>query len=285
MREACESRQWSVGDIDWDAPGHADTDTAQALSGFLTDVVWVEYVAEPIFEAMASNTEDADLHAIYRSFGGDERRHADAEMAIMRRWDLLKPGEMPSPNVNIRHLHRELSRHSGALHPTILAAIIPMLELLLDGALIRFLLEATKDPIVHRAFSLINKDESRHLAVDFHVLESSGRDERFLEQARYITSAATNRHILWALFFGLMPYLARARFNLEAMGLEYSRVQRMLRRYVDLGNGNAEIAKNPCYKVVRLYAAKLARGDFLIEELLARLSDAVASLPLRSRFF
>jgi len=285
MRDACVQHRWTVDDIDWEGEGCESPETAAALQGFLTDVVWVEYVAEPIFEAMAKNTDDPLLAEIYGHFGADERRHAEAEMQIMRRWGLLDTGEMPAPNVNIRQLHRELSVHSASLHPTILAAIIPMLELLLDGALVRFLLEATSDPVVHRAFARINKDESRHLAIDFHVLESSGRDERLLEQARYITAATTNRHILWALFFGLMPYLARARFNLEAMGLDYAKVERMLRRYVDLGDSNREIAKNPCYRVVRLYAAKLARGDFVLEGMLARLSDVVAGLPLTSRFF
>ena len=285
MRRACEDFQWSVDDVDWDAPGHADRATAESLRGFLSDVVWVEYVAEPIFTAMADNVTDPDLQAIYRSFSADERRHADAELELMVRWGLLRRGEMPSPNVNIRTLHRQLSKHSAAIHPSVLVAVIPMLELLLDGALIRFLMEASDDPVLHSAFARINRDESRHLAVDFYVLETDAQQYSTLGHARNIVSTVTNRHILWALFFGFIPYLGRARLNLEAMGLDYANVRRMLRRYVDLGDDNPAIARNPCYRAVRLYAAKLARGDFVLEDMLARLSDAVAKVGRPSRFF
>lgn len=46
----------------------------------------------------------------------------------------------------------------------ILGAVIPMLEVALDGALCTFLLETVDDPVCHQAFELINGDEARHLA-------------------------------------------------------------------------------------------------------------------------
>ena len=184
MRQACEDYQWSLDDVDWAGPGCADRETARSLEGFLSDVVWVEYVAEPIFEEMANHSVDPNLQAIYRSFSADERRHADAELKLMQRWGLLNPGEMPTPNVNIRTLHHQLARHSAAVHPSILVAIMPMLELLLDGALIRFLMEATDDPVMHSAFARINKDESRHLAVDFYMLQADAEEKSALDHAR-----------------------------------------------------------------------------------------------------
>ena len=49
-----------------------------------------------------------------------------------------------------------------------------MLEVALDGALVKFLLDEVADPLCHEVFDKINSDESRHLAVDFHVLELLG---------------------------------------------------------------------------------------------------------------
>lgn len=51
----------------------------------------------------------------------------------------------------------------------ILGAVIPMLEVALDGALCTFLLDSVDDPVCHQAFKLINGDEARHLGVGFLV--------------------------------------------------------------------------------------------------------------------
>ena len=276
MKAKCARLQWSLDEIDWDAPGRISQSEAARLEGFLGDVVWIEYIAQPIFQAMARNVEDEDLREIYESFARDERRHAEAEMELMHRWGLLKRGMMPSPNLNIRVLFDQLSKHCHELHPSILSSIIPVLELVLDGALIRYLSEAVDDPVFHRAFDLINRDESRHLAIDFHVLSQCGQDASMGWHARNISGALINPHILMAFIFGLMPYLARAWNNLAYMGMDLKLVKKMLRRYVDLGDSDAGVARNPCYRVVRRYAAHLERGELRFEHFLVELSDAVA---------
>ena len=276
MKAKCDRLQWSLDDIDWDGPGKLPPEEAKRLEGFLGDVVWIEYIAQPIFQAMAKNVTDPVLRAIYESFAEDERRHAEAEMEVMHRWGLLKRGTMPSPNINIRVLFDQLSKHSHELHPSILSSIIPVLELVLDGALIRYLSEAVDDPVFHQAFDLINRDESRHLAIDYHVLAQCGSDASMGWHARNISTAVINPHILLALTFGLMPLLARAWDNLEHMGMDLNLVKKMLRRYVDLGDSDKGVARNPCYRVVRRYAAHLERGELRFERLLVELSDAVA---------
>ncbi len=123
MKAKCAQLQWSLDDIDWDGPGKISKEEAQRLEGFLGDVVWVEDIAQPIFQAMAKNVADSDLREIYESFAEDERRHAEAEMEVMHRWGLLKRGTMPTPNVNIRVLFDQLSKHAHELHPSILSSI------------------------------------------------------------------------------------------------------------------------------------------------------------------
>ena len=53
-----------------------------------------------------------------------------------------------------------------------------MLEVALDGALLKFLLDEVHDPVCHQVFEKINNDESRHIAVDFDVLNMIGNATR-----------------------------------------------------------------------------------------------------------
>ncbi len=71
-----------------------------------------------------------------------------------------------------------------------LGTVIPMLEVALDGALLKFLLEEVNDPVCHQVFEKINNDESRHLAVDFEVLDMIGHAK--IRKARRSTSSATS---------------------------------------------------------------------------------------------
>src|ERR1051326_9378286 len=79
MRRKCQAGQWSLADIDWNAPGAEAVTPAQAerMKRFMADLVWIESFGQYAFEAMAAKTKDPDLRAIYESFAVDELRHAD----------------------------------------------------------------------------------------------------------------------------------------------------------------------------------------------------------------
>ncbi|MEO8698854.1 MAG: hypothetical protein ABI867_02390, partial [Kofleriaceae bacterium] len=61
--------------------------------------------------------------------------------------------------------------------PEIANAYITSGELILDVALLRSLDDYVADDMSHRAMHLINRDESRHIAVDFHMTEFYCSDE------------------------------------------------------------------------------------------------------------
>jgi len=278
MRAASEAGQWSLDKFDWDAPGRPDREEAVRYQGFLSDVVWIELVAEPVFQAMTRQVEDADLAAVYDLFGRDERRHAEAEMALMRRWRLLKAGEMPMAERNVMRMYEALAKHSHALHPSVLSGMTPLLELLLDGALVRFLYGQVTDPVFRDVFDHINKDESRHIAIDFYALEHFAETRGPWQLVHDSARACTNAHLMQGLLFGFFPYVARARDNLASFGMDFTLIRKMLRRYIDLGESNAAIRKNPVFRAVRVYARKLERDDYRLEDALLRLSDAVGDL-------
>src|SRR5246500_1288585 len=176
MLAKIKDRQWALADIDWDAPG-ADTirpEFRPKLKAFMADLCWIENIGARGFSALAKKAPNPTLGEIYRYFHAEEQRHANAELALMRRWGMLEHGEMPEPNVNIRMAIEWLDRFADDMPLSVLGTVIPMLEGALDGALLKFLLDEVHDPVCHQVFEKINADESRHLAVDFQVLDMLG---------------------------------------------------------------------------------------------------------------
>src|SRR6476661_1443083 len=163
MLAKIKDRQWALADIDWEAPGAELITDEQwpSLKDFMADLVWIENVGARGFAAMAKQTDDATLKAIYTYFHAEEQRHANAELALMKRWGMLEGEDLPEPNVNIRLAIEWLDTHADRMPLSVLGTVIPMLEVALDGALLKFLLEEVHDPVCHQVFEEINNDESR----------------------------------------------------------------------------------------------------------------------------
>ena len=176
MLAKIKDRQWALADIDWDAPG-AETigdEFRPKLKKFMADLTWIENIGARGFAALATKAPTETIAEIYRYFHAEEQRHANAELALMKRWGMLEQGEVPEPNVNIRLAIEWLDKFSDDMPLSVLGTVIPMLEVALDGALLKFLLEEVSDPVCHQVFEKINNDESRHIAVDFEVLDMIG---------------------------------------------------------------------------------------------------------------
>ena len=60
---------------------------------------------------------------------------------------MLDEGELPEPSVNIRLAIEWLDRYSDDMPLSVLGTVIPMLEVALDGALLKFLLDTVEDPV------------------------------------------------------------------------------------------------------------------------------------------
>lgn len=94
-----------------------------------------------------------------------------AAMALMKLWGMLDGVERPEPNTNIRLVVEWLDRCTDDQPLVVLGSVIPMLEVVLDGSLCKFVLEKVQVPACHEAFGKIKDDEPRRLGVDLHVLE------------------------------------------------------------------------------------------------------------------
>ena len=127
----------------------------------MADLCWIENIGARGFAALAKKAPDPTIAEIYRYFHAEEQRHANAELALMKRWGMLEDGEVPEPNVNIRLAIDWLDRWADDMPLSLLGTVIPMLEVALDGALLKFLLDEVHDPVCHQVFEKINNDESR----------------------------------------------------------------------------------------------------------------------------
>ncbi|MEU9805216.1 ferritin-like domain-containing protein [Mycobacterium sp. NPDC050853] len=257
MLQTIKDKQWALADVDWDAPGAEQITDEQRpkLKAFMADLVWIENIGARGFSALAKKAPNETLAEIYRYFHAEEQKHANAELALMRRWGMLEKDEVPVPNVNVRLAIEWLDRYSDGLSLTILGTIIPLLEVALDGALLKFLLEEVNDPICHEAFRHINSDESRHLAVDFHVLDMMGQGTLRRVVVGNV-GTVLNPSLLMGLLLGLgtgIPLINRIKGNLIGMGLREQRLYDAMERFVSIGN-RGKGTRLLVYQVLRLGA-------------------------------
>ena len=246
-------RQWALGDIDWSAPGaeRVGNDQREVLKDFMADLVWIEHVGARGFAALATKTDDPVLAEIYRWFHAEEQRHANAELALMQRWGMIEADEIPEVNTNIRLVIDWLDNHANAISLGTLTTVIAMLETALDGALVKFLLDEVDDPVCHEVFTHINADESRHLAVDFHVMELMGMRPQARESLLFIAGLAKPRVLIGVLAY--LPLLNRMRDNIVKTGLDEQRLYQAIRRFDQIGSRSPHTRRYAAYRFMRAH--------------------------------
>ncbi|WP_405489704.1 ferritin-like domain-containing protein [Nocardia sp. NBC_00511] len=281
MLTTIRDRQWALADIDWDAPGaELITDEQRpSLAKFMADLVWIEHVGARGFAALTLHAPDGPLKEIYRHFHAEEQKHANAELALMRRWGMLDGDAMPEPNKNIRLVIQWLDRYGDGLSLPVLGTVIPSLECALDGALVKFLLDEVRDPLCHEVFRHINSDESRHLAVGFQVLEQLGAGPM-----RRIAIETAGFALRPSLLMGAIlytPLLSRMSTNIMAMGLDEEKLWNAVRRYEKAGDRAPDIKRMPLFHVVRMHGRATINRIQPIQGLNDALNTAIDHFPVR----
>lgn len=254
MLTKVKSTQWALSDIDWDAPG-ADLITEEQwpkLKEFMTDLMWIEHVGARAFAAMAKKAPTDTLREIYTYFHAEEQRHANVEMALMKRWGMLDGDELPEPNINLRLVIEWLDRHSDEVPVYVLGTVVPMLEIALDGALCKFLLDTVDDPVCHQAFEKINDDESRHLGVGFSVMEMQGHGATYIKTVEMAAQIANPRVILGIASY--FPLLNKMRDNVVAMGLSEEKLYACMEKFEKIGGRTKEGRSNPWFQIIKFHS-------------------------------
>jgi hypothetical protein len=254
MLQTVKDKQWSLADVDWDAPGAEEmTDALRArMRPFMADLVWIEHVGARGFASLATKAPTPTIAEIYRYFHAEEQKHANAELALMKRWGMLEDGTMPEPNINIKMAIKVLDEFGDSLPLSGLATLIPLLECALDGALVKFLLDEVPDPVCHEVFRHINSDEARHIAVDFQVLELIGAGP--LHQLLIESSRNLKPQVILGLIVVFTPLISKMRDNIVAMGLPEQRLYSAVKRFSTIGSRGEFTKRIPAYHVLRAQA-------------------------------
>jgi hypothetical protein len=172
MLARCVRDQWQVGDLDWTRPPPVDwpRDKEEAVVQCFTDMAGIERLAGALFAEQRRRATDPRLQQIFDSFVKDELRHAHAAQRLADHYDVhrYRPYAL---NPHLRafappfvHAIRFLSEEFATIYVT-------TGELILDIALLRSLDDYAADPMSAEVMDRINRDESRHVAIDFHLVE------------------------------------------------------------------------------------------------------------------
>lgn len=284
MLRKIKDRQWALADIDWDAPG-AETISPELhakLKPFMADLMWIENVGARGFAAMAKKAPTETLREIYRYFHAEEQKHANAELALMRRWGMLDGDEIPQPNVNVKLVIDFLDQYSDDMSLSFLGTVIPMLEVALDGALIKFIMDEIEDPICQQAFKKINADESRHLAVDFAVMDLLGHAQMRKLLIDLVGGWAKPSFIIGVLSY--VPLLNKMRDNIVEMGVDEEKLYAALKRYANVGERSEFARRLPMYQIVKMHGSwVINRGHpyHLLADALVKITARVPKALLR----
>lgn len=176
MLARCRREQWSADDLDWTRPPRpmAPEDEAGVVQLF-TDMVGIEELAGALFDEQRRRAVDPTLRAIFETFVTDELRHAEVARRLAAHYDVRR--------LRIYRRSPSLERFAEALVGAIrylgdevASGYIMAGELMLDIALLRSIDEHVADETSSRAMKLVDRDESRHIAIDYHMLEVFGSD-------------------------------------------------------------------------------------------------------------
>jgi hypothetical protein len=183
MLDKCVRDQWSIDDLDWSlAPPSLPRDKEEAVVQAFVDMSGIELLAGALFEVQRDTTDDPTLKKIFATFVVDERRHSAVAARLADHYNVHRYREYreSAALTKFRPHFLNLVRNTS---PEIANAYITSGELILDVALLRSLDDYVADEMSHRAMHLINRDESRHIAIDFHMTEHYCSDE-YLEIVR-----------------------------------------------------------------------------------------------------
>ncbi len=195
MLRMCREGQWTVSQLDWSRkPRPMSRDDEMAVVQYFTDMSQIERLAGALFVEQERRVADPTLKAIFATFVTDEMRHSHVAQMLADHYDVHRHRTYrPSPSLLRFFPHFiEAIRH---LADDVANAYITSGELILDIALLRSIDDFVDDSLSAEAMELINRDESRHIAVDYHMVGYYASEEyRRARKQKPRKSAAESIH-------------------------------------------------------------------------------------------
>ncbi len=170
MLRMCHEGQWKVGDLDFSQrPRPMSPEDEMAVVQYFTDMAQIERLAGALFVEQERRARDPVLKEIFGTFVVDEMRHSHVAQMLADHYDVrrLRVYRTSSSLERFFPAFVDAIRH---LSDDVANAYITSGELVLDIALLRSINDFVADPLSAQAMELINRDESRHIAVDYHMV-------------------------------------------------------------------------------------------------------------------
>ncbi len=197
LLEKSRSGQWSVKDFDWDQPLGPDVSISerqkQLLGRILLFTAGVERLGAYAFQVNEKNSTQPTVRALFEIIANDEFRHADAETLLAKRLGVEWTDLPWLLRYSFKILSRDLRKLKGArgrIFHEIVGTQIILFELGLDSLWSPTVREMLDEPFQNEIIRLIDRDESRHLAMDYWLLEhkGSGNDRTSLSIPRMLAN-------------------------------------------------------------------------------------------------
>jgi hypothetical protein len=255
MLAKCYRDQWRVNQLDWSAtPRELSREDEMAIVQYFTNMAGIERLAGALFAEQRKKVTDPVLKEIFTTFVVDEQRHAQCADRLADHYDVHHYRKY-SQNEHLERFRPHFINAVQHFSAEIANAYITSGELLLDIALLRSLDDYVDDDMCHQAMQLINRDESRHIAIDFHMVEYYTSEQYQRDLAAEPRQPLKQRAKAWWAF-GSMLYHAGPFFRdvffvpMDLTDPEGKRMREAFKR-IQLLASKPEVAKRPFTRFFR----------------------------------
>ncbi|HEX8791700.1 MAG TPA: hypothetical protein VF765_12180 [Polyangiaceae bacterium] len=212
MLDKCHELQWEPNDLDWSQrPRAMSRDDEMAIVQLFTDMAGIERLAGALFHEQERRVDDPTLRAIFATFVKDEVRHAQVAQMLADFYDVH--------HYRVYQQNPHLARFTPAfvdavryLGDDVANAYITVGELILDIALLRSINDYVHDTMSDQAMRLINRDESRHIAIDYHMVDYYTSDD-YAERMAAQPSPSLDERVRGAKALAMMLYYGQPFFR------------------------------------------------------------------------
>jgi hypothetical protein len=212
MLRMCHQGQWKVGDLDWSQrPRSMSKEDETAVVQYFTDMAQIERLAGALFVEQERRVEDPVLKEIFATFVVDEMRHSHAAQMLADHYDVHRHRTY-RPSRSLERFYPHFVDAIRYLSDDVANAYITSGELILDIALLRSIDDFVDDPLSAQAMELINRDESRHIAIDYYMVEFYASPE-YREKKKTLPKKSVREELAGVRAFAAMTLFGRPFFR------------------------------------------------------------------------
>jgi hypothetical protein len=222
-----------------------------AIVQYFKNMAGIERFAKALFEEQGKIVSDPLLKKIFRTFVADEERHAQVAERLAQHYD-VHHYQTYEASPELERFRPYFLNALSYLSAEVANAYITGGELLLDVALLRSLNDYVHDDMSARAMELINRDESRHIAMDYYMTEFYASDAYQAWLAEQPKKPLAHHARAWGSFAGVLiaaaPFFKKVFFQpMARIDPSGKRLREAVKRMQLLGH-RKNVSTRPFYR-------------------------------------